>query len=189
MANLAALAEKAGHSTFLPQRDGLEMLAMRLMTVPAAGTVLAAPGSKLMRKAVFALDVHELLDRCDAVVVNINGRVPDEGAMVEAALAFAAGLPVVAYKQDVRAPFRGMDNPMLSGVTGWNVVSTLQDLPDAIHAALVRAPSRQQVRLSDELREALAFGRKVKALLDQFPALLKSDADAALVEKLSGLRP
>jgi nucleoside 2-deoxyribosyltransferase len=186
MANLAEVMEKAGHATFLPQRDGLEMLAMRSMNAPAAGTLLAAPAAKLVRKAVFALDVHELLERCDAVVVNLNGRVPDEGAVVEASLAMAAAVPVVAYKQDVRAPFRGMDNPMVSGVVGWTTVSTMQSLPHAIDSALTRGRKREQVRLSDELREVLSFGRKVKALLDRFPAILRSDADAGpLLEKLS----
>ena len=188
MASIAEVIEKAGHTTFLPQRDGAEMLAMRSMKAPAAGTVLAAPGSKMMRKSVFALDLYVLLELCDAVVVNLNGRVPDEGSVVEASLAFAAGLPVLGYKHDVRAPFRGMENPMLSGVIGWSTVPNLQDLPAALETALALPVRRDHLQLSDDLREVVAFGKKIKSLLDRFPALRTSEGDAGpLMQKLMEL--
>lgn len=185
MATIAEALENAGFATFLPQRDGVEMLAMRSMKAPAAGTMLAAPGSKMMRKAVFGLDLLELLDRSNAVVVNLNGRVPDEGAVVEASLAFAAGIPVIAYKRDVRAPFRGMENPMLSGVTGWSAVKSIDELPAAVAKAIESAPPRKDVTLSAELTETLEFGRKVRGLLDRFPALrLPNSKPDPLIEKL-----
>lgn len=189
MASLADVLERAGYTTFLPQRDGVEMLAMRAMKTPVATNVLAAPGSKMMRKSVFGLDLHELLERSDAVVVNLDGRVPDEGAIVEATLAFAVGRPVVGYKNDARAPFRGMDNPMLSGVLGWEMVATLEALPAAVAEALKRAiPRDAPIHVSKELREVLDFGRKVRALLDRFPALAGFDKDTApLMEKLEGI--
>lgn len=40
---------------------------------------------------MFSLDVYELIERCAAIVCNLNGRVPDEGMIVETLLACAAG--------------------------------------------------------------------------------------------------
>ena len=188
MASIADVLEKAGYTTFLPQRDGVEMLAMRAMKAPTATATLAAPGSKMMRKSVFALNLHELLERSDAVVVNLDGRVPDEGAIVEASLAFSTGLPLLAYKHDVRAPFRGMDNPMLAGVVSWKLISALEALPEAVAEALANAKPRDNVPMSDDLREVLEFGRKVKALLDRFPALRTGEGDAGpLMDRLRAL--
>jgi hypothetical protein len=33
----------------------------------------------MARQAIFALDVYQVLVSCEGTVVNLNGRVPDEG--------------------------------------------------------------------------------------------------------------
>lgn len=68
--------------------------------------------SKVIDRSIFCLDVYKLLSWSDGVVINLNGRVPDEGTVVEAALAWHAGKPLVLYKNDSRAPFLGRDNPI-----------------------------------------------------------------------------
>ena len=99
--DIAAELEAAGHQTFLPQRDGIEL--------SEAGRELAALQMSsddigdLLQRAIFCLDVYKLLGWSEAVVANINGRVPDEGTVVEAALAWHAQIPIVLYKSDARS--------------------------------------------------------------------------------------
>ena len=41
------------------------------------------------------MDCHELLNATTGVVANLNGRIPDEGTIVEAALAWHSGKALV----------------------------------------------------------------------------------------------
>lgn len=133
---IAAGLEQAGYSTFLPHRDGLEFARLR-PTLLARGLDERAV-SRLLARAVFSLDAFELLRKADAVVVNLNGRVPDEGAVVEAALAWHSGKALVLYKHDARSLLAGEDNPMLTGLGRFCVQSNLADLPAAVGHALAR---------------------------------------------------
>ena len=173
MAAMAALLEEEGYACFLPQRDGLEPLLLRLMRAPGAGARLTEPVSRLLRRAVFSLDVYQLLERCDALVVSLNGRVPDEGAVVEAALAFGAGRPLVAYKHDARTVFLGSDNPMLTGLCrGFATVPELARIPAELQRTLRAAqPPRERSRQPPQLRAALEFGERVWRLLQRAPRL------------------
>lgn len=188
MAQLAATVEALGHSTFLPQRDGLEGLAMRLAALPGARSAVAAPVDRWLRRAIFALDVFELVERCDAVVWNLNGRVPDEGAVVEATLAFAIGKPLVGYKDDARSVFEGHDNPMLTGLLDERAVArTVRDVPRALAHALAAGGHPSGAR-APALDATLALGRKVARLLEAAPALrLESEVAPSLIEALRRL--
>ena len=180
---LAKVVENAGYETFLPHRDGLEAYVMRLGSagLPAAFTAIR----NRVDYAIFALDVYELLDRCSAVVCNLNGRVPDEGMIVEASIAYAAGVPVVLYKNDARAPFGGYDNSMLTSLVRGVIVSNLAAVPDALAAALSR--SRERGALSSDLQEAVAYGKRVASLVDRLPSVLgkKQWSEAVLNEVLA----
>lgn len=59
----------------------------------------------------------------------MNGRVPDEGAVSEAAMAFAVGHPVVIYKNDARSLVGGKDNPLVAGLSGCEIVNTVEAFP------------------------------------------------------------
>jgi len=134
MKQIAQTLESAGHSTFLPQRDGLEF-AQLWPEMEKVGIAHGAAFAALDR-AIFSLDVFELLQRCDAVVANFNGRVPDEGTVVEAALAWHGGKPLVLYKADDRSVFNGADNPMLTGLGDFRYTTQLDAIPAAITAAM-----------------------------------------------------
>lgn len=175
MASIARALEACGHATFLPQRDGLEVLAMRLAALPLARSAALGFADRLMRRAIFAVDVYQLVEGCDAVVWNLNGRVPDEGAVVEATLAFATGKPLVAYKDDARSVFDGHDNPMLTGLFDEQaLVRSVAELPRVLDAAMALA-ARHAVAAeparSPALRETLRFGRGVWRLLEAAPFL------------------
>ena len=167
MSAIARVLEQAGHTTFLPHRDGLEPYVLRFGNSALPGLVPGLRGG--VDHAIFALDVHELLARCDAVVCNLNGRVPDEGMIVEAALAHACGVPVVFYKADARAPFGGADNAMLAALAG-APESRLARLPERVAEVLAAAGPR--IAPAPALRAAMADGARVAAVLEKLPRRL-----------------
>ena len=134
--------------------------------------------------AIFALDVYELIERCDAVVCNLNGRVPDEGMIVEAALAYAAGKPLVLFKDDVRAPFGGFDNAMLTSLVKGRIVGALAEIPAAVRAELA-GKNAAAVNLSADLVEAVRQGRQIARTLEALPRQLgKQRWDEAVIRQV-----
>lgn len=142
MAEISAMLEGAGYETFLPQRDGLEL--SRLQPELSAFVGDSAQAASLVDRAIFSLDAYKLLGWAHGVVVNLNGRVPDEGTVVEAALGWHSGKAVVLYKRDERAPFSARDNPMLTGLVEGEAVSAIAELPAAVEQALA-ASNHQRV--------------------------------------------
>lgn len=102
MEEIAGCLESAGFDTYLPQRDGVEAFIMGSVNSPLAKSRILRPFSRLAEELVFAVDVYQILE-CDYLVFNMNGRVPDEGAAVEAGMALATGMPLVVYCGDKRS--------------------------------------------------------------------------------------
>ena len=161
---LAAALEAGGYETFLPHRDGLEPYVLQL--APSALAALLPTVRRVVDEAIFALDVHALL-QCDAVVCNLNGRVPDEGMVVEASIAFALGTPVVFYKAAARAPFFGRDNAMLAGLASGAVAQRVGDLAARVGEAIARrgAPGTPSAALA----KAAAQGARIARLRAAWP--------------------
>ncbi|MCT8335078.1 dual specificity protein phosphatase family protein [Leptospira sp. 85282-16] len=136
---LAAISkhlESLGYSTFLPPRDGLE-IAELFKVIPKSRDIVPEEeqgwAKYYLKSAIFAIDVYNVIERCDGVVLNLNGRVPDEGGIIEATLAFAAGKPVVFYKTDYRTKLFGEDNLMVTGLArSVPYVENLKDLEQAL---------------------------------------------------------
>ena len=135
---LAETLELAGFKTFLPHRDGFLYGAIVPDLVNAGYPLEVAQW--MARQAIFALDVYQVLVSCDGTVVNLNGRVPDEGAVVEGAMAWTAGKAVVLFKDDARSKIDGLDNPLVAGLGGFRLVSHSEDLPRALTRALAEHP-------------------------------------------------
>src|SRR6266496_2535054 len=99
LASIAEALRKAELTPYLPPIDGIEVA--RIMAL-LKGDILLKPEAQIaldwIRKMVFALDMYQLLDRCDCMVFDLDGRVPDDGSVSEAAAAFAAGKAIVIYK-------------------------------------------------------------------------------------------
>jgi len=166
MTAIAQTLEHAGYDTFLPHRDGLEPYVLRF-----GGSALPSllPGVRGgVDYAIFALDVYELLECCDAVVCNLNGRVPDEGMIVEASIACAVGKPVVLYKADSRAPFGGHDNAMLTALARGGIEDRIDRLPARLQQAMDEGgvPGTP----SPALARAVADGARIAAVLARLPA-------------------
>lgn len=100
---LAELLEEYGYQVFLPQRDGIEAV------------LLEGKSEEELIKMIFELDEGEV-KKTDIIFMNLDGRVPDEGACVELGIAYASGKRCYGFKTDTRSVELGMDlNPMISG--------------------------------------------------------------------------
>ncbi len=165
MSAIAKVLEDAGFQTFLPHRDGIEGYVMRFSNASFPSTISGI--RTRIDYAIFSLDVYELIERCSAVVCNLNGRVPDEGMIVEAALAYAAGKPLVLFKDDARAPFGGYDNSMLTSLVHGKIVRKLNALPSALKQEL--SQKIDSVPLSSEMKEAVSYGKHISSVMERLP--------------------
>jgi len=100
---MANVLEKHGYEVFLPQRDGNEE------------ALIVDKTEEQLAQIIFSLDVDALM-KSDILFMNLDGRVPDEGACVELGIAYGNGKRCYGFKTDTRAAERGLDlNPMISG--------------------------------------------------------------------------
>lgn len=100
---IAEVLEDYGYQVFLPQRDGIEAAQLEGKT------------EEEIIEMIFELDVMEV-QKADIVFMNLDGRVPDEGACVELGIAYACGKCCYGFKTDTRAIELGLEmNPMISG--------------------------------------------------------------------------
>jgi len=100
---ITKLLEEYGYQVFLPQRDGIE------------AARLEGKSEEELIKMIFDLDAGQV-KKADIVFVNIDGRVPDEGACVELGIAYGIGKRCYGFKTDAHSVEMGLDmNPMISG--------------------------------------------------------------------------
>jgi nucleoside 2-deoxyribosyltransferase len=172
MTAIAEALEGGGYETFLPHRDGLEAHLLKFVNDPRANFIRIPPANRFLSRAAFALDIYQLLEVCDALVMNMNGRVPDEGAVAETAVAFAAGKPLVIYKNDHRTLLNGYDNSMLIGLSDtFSTVQRIDGIPAEIERVLDgaeqggRSPYRGEA-IPRNVREVLGFGGRVWKFLN-----------------------
>ncbi|MHB8896027.1 MAG: nucleoside 2-deoxyribosyltransferase [Candidatus Geothermincolia bacterium] len=137
MTAVAALLEASGMEVYLQSRDGIGSV----LTPSASPPGDRDPGQygRVLESASFALEVYQVVDRCDCLVFNMNGRVPDDGGAFLAAMAFTAGKPVVLYKRDHRTKLYGNDNAMISGLSfDFSAVRKPAKLPGEVARAIRR---------------------------------------------------
>jgi nucleoside 2-deoxyribosyltransferase len=128
MEQIASVLEDAGYSVFLPQRDGLEFV--RLFPRLLEKNVAPQDAQKILNMAIFSLDVFQVMES-HGLLLNMNGRVPDEGAMVEAGIAWAHNRAVVIFRSDCRSLIEGNCNPMVLGLSEFSFVSAYENIPIA----------------------------------------------------------
>ena len=181
MEMLAEAIEQGGFETFLPHRDGFVFGAI-VPDLMRAGYALDV-AQWMARQAIFALDVQQVLLECDGTVVNLNGRVPDEGAVVEGAIAWTAGKPVILFKDDARSKIDGLDNPLVAGLGGFRLVNRSEDLARALTRVLAEHPpvmlrvdtlpatTRQTIERGQRLSDGYGAGdprRLVQTIIELF---------------------
>lgn len=116
--------EGAGYDVFLPQRDVGDIGELEVMDQEDV------TAEEVMQE-IFEIDRKGVLD-ADIVTATLDGRVPSEGTVIEAAIAHEHGIPVVGLKTDRRV--FAMDEPynaMVFGVLD-DLVDTPEELVDAV---------------------------------------------------------
>lgn len=182
MSAIASLLEGNGFEVYLPSRDGLGPPLCLFEAGQLGRTVLAG--------VTFALAIFQLAHRCDALVFNMNGRVPDEGGTFEAAAAFALGKPVVLYKRDHRTELHGQDNAMLTGLShDFSTVKKADGLPGELRKAMERypRPSGPSAGVPPCVRMTAQLGREVWELLEESRAPGVSTNPKDLPDRLAAL--
>ncbi len=181
---LAAALQSAGYACYLPQIDGIEVAAvMQLLNDPSlyGGTMLEPPVldrcMAWVTRAVVSLDVYQTVEACQCTVLNLDGRVPDEGSLVEATLAWYTGHPVVPYKTSSITELDGHDNPMIGALSGWASVSTD---PASVVAAVQAAAtaSRKPTAPPPAVQKLIDLGKFISGIRTQ-PSLDTSQLEAA----------
>ena len=100
---IAHVLEEYDYEVFLPQRDGLE------------AALLEGKNEQELIDLIFNLDYQQVL-KSDIIFMNIDGRVPDEGANVELGIGYAVGKRCYGFKTDTRSIQHVLDpNPMIVG--------------------------------------------------------------------------
>jgi nucleoside 2-deoxyribosyltransferase len=183
MLEITLLLEKSGFNTYLSCRDGLEYL------IPKLRSNLEVKQSELydllhmMNKAVFALETFHVIRRCDSLVLNMNGRVPDEGSVFKASLAFSAGKPVTIYKNDNRSVFNGHDNSMIIGLSGdLPVVKKLNRIPRGLRNAIRKCKKSSGFiycgdKIPPYVRRVVVFGEEVWSIFNKMDLLKTNKKD------------
>lgn len=146
MEHLAGTLAAAGWTPFVPHADGMEF-AQVLPYLVEQGYPRASAGQWL-HAAVFALDIYQVVVGCGTLVLNLNGRVPDEGAVAEAAMAWMLGKPIVVFKEDARSAIAGRDNPLIVGMTDFETVAAIADVPPALQEAVARSAGHEDDALA-----------------------------------------
>jgi nucleoside 2-deoxyribosyltransferase len=139
-ATIARELRKGSYRTYLAQEDGFEMLQLiRAMETPQLQSELLYKASLMVQNIGWALEIYQL-EQCDGLVLNLNGRVPDEGSVMEATMAFVIGKPVVTFKDSSVTMWGLFDNPMVAALDRtWQPVRKLNELSKAMNAAFVAA--------------------------------------------------
>ncbi len=163
MAEIAATLEGAGFRAFLPQRDGLVLAEVRRELTRSGYE--AGEAGRMAQTAIFRLDVFEVIQGCHGLVANLDGRVPDEGAVAEAAMAWMAGKAVVLYKSDSRSLVHGSDNPLVAGLGHFAAVSTIPEVASAFAQIFRRRKPERPASLPPTVRAAAESGKRLAAAL------------------------
>ncbi len=186
MRELSSALRAAGYGTFAPVDDGFSLLEIfRLMKEAGWSPERRAEARYYLMVAVFALDLFNLLEGCQAVVANLNpfescSVNPDSGTVMELSLAYAFGKPVVAYKdKDIRYfPVgsqldNGWDNPMVIGMLNnfhlgpqGYVARSYPELLRRLEWLLAReGAARAQPLIPAHIARSLELGRHVQQLV------------------------
>lgn len=116
-AEVAAFLRGIGHEVVLPQEGDAPDLASDKCQADREEALLGC----------YRRDVSDI-GSCDALVIVLDGRVPDEGACFELGYATARGKLCVGLKTDVRVSEFGCDNAMLTGALGGRVARSIPEL-------------------------------------------------------------
>lgn len=111
-----ATAVRMGFDTFLPHRDGAELL-------PQVRDI----------RAIFKVDC-EAIDACDIILANLNGATVDDGTAWELGYAYARGKYRIGIHTDMRIGFPNQVVNLMIQCSLHKLVRSLQELETALAA-------------------------------------------------------
>jgi nucleoside 2-deoxyribosyltransferase len=184
MTAMADLLVAAGFDVYLPHRDGMEF--RLVLDVLVARGWDRAQAAQFLHEAIFSLDVYQVVEGCDALVWNLNGRTPDEGAVSEAAIAWTLGKPMVAYQDDARSLIAGRINPLLAGLVRFETVASLAEIVPALQTKLAvqPVPDLAMRTLPVELQHTCQSGATLWQAMQQMEAYCENERLADCVTEL-----
>jgi len=163
MAAIASVLKNAGYCVFLPQENGLKFA--ELVPVFAGKGIPVQDATTMLNMAIFSLDVFQIMDS-EGLVLNMNGRVPDEGAMVEAGIAWSHNKAVVIFRNDDRSLLLGNCNPLVMGLSDFQYVDTYEDIPPTFERRLTKRKSVSGNRLSSDFQVVSGRGEQISQYLN-----------------------
>ena len=187
MAEIARTLEGAGFRAFLPQRDGVVFTEVQDALLRSGYD--ASEATRMAQLAIFWLGVFEVVQGCQGLVANLNGRVPDEGAVAEAAIAWSAGKKIVLYKSDNRSLLQGCDNPLVAGLGQFVAVSTIPEVAYAFSQLFRRRAQPRATPLPAAVKKAVESGRRLSVCLSQAKSPAGVAAAVIAATRSTGVRP
>jgi nucleoside 2-deoxyribosyltransferase len=162
MSQIASVLENGGYVVFLPQRDGLEFT--KLFPLFVEKGIPAPNAQKILNMAIFSLDVFQVVNS-SGLLLNMNGRVPDEGAMVEAGIAWANNKVVVIFRSDSRSLIEGNCNPLVLGLSNFSHVTAYDEIALAFDARFSAAAEDELLGKDSQFDAATKSGREINDYL------------------------
>ena len=160
MLQIAAVLRQSGFEPFVPHADGMEFAKLE----PYLGRRYDRRQlGQWLHSAIFALDTYQVVVGCGSLVFNMNGRVPDEGAVAESTMAWMLGKPIVLFKEDARSAIVGRDNPLVVGPASFETTSSMDQLGKVLTEKIARHPLNAdwQVPCPPHLESTLRAGSKL----------------------------
>lgn len=185
MTAIADQLMESGYTVYLPHRDGMEF--RLILDVLVERNWDAPTAAQFLHEAIFALDVYQLVIECEAMVWNLNGRTPDEGAVSEAAMAWMLGKPLIAYQDDVRSLIQGRVNPLLVGMVDFESVDEIELIPNALSAVIKHQGLKSRVstdQLPLKVQQSVKAGQVLWEALCSEGAQEDNELIASVVEEL-----
>ena len=112
-----AMLDELGFETWFPQED-----AGFLEQYMDEGMTLAEARHHIYRQNLNAVEAADVLIMC------LDGRVPDEGACIEAGVAFGRGKTCIGLQTDFRAVEPGGNNLMIDGILDDQIAQSIDEL-------------------------------------------------------------
>ncbi len=115
------MLDELGFVTWFPQEDAgfIEDYLAQGMTLDEA------------RHHIFEQNL-EAVRAADVLIFNLDGRVPDEGACIEAGVAFGWDKRLIGLQTDFRAVEPGGNNLMIDGVLQYEIAKTVEELREML---------------------------------------------------------
>ncbi|MBD3253340.1 hypothetical protein GF386_06410 [Candidatus Pacearchaeota archaeon] len=122
---ISSALENGGFETFLEHRDlpGYNDLKAALKTDHES------KAREIAVRTMGGLKLVSYLRECQAAVINITGRTPDEGSVLVAGMAYTKCIPMVFYKSGSRTPLGGCESPLIEYLRLGRTVRNIPDIP------------------------------------------------------------